>query len=73
MEFGLGLFGLFITYQIASGGPITTISLLDMLVRFGLWIGIIVGIIEAFVQLFRLLRGEPRKSSGNIKEVEASY
>jgi hypothetical protein len=73
MEFGLGLFGLFITYQIASGGPITTISWLDMLIRFGLWIGIIIGSIEALVQLFRLLRGEPRKPSGNIKEVEASY
>lgn len=71
-EFGLHLFSLFITFQIATGGPITTISLLDTIVRFALWIGIIVGAVEAVVQLFRLLQGEPRKPSGKIPGLKAS-
>ena len=72
MELGLSLFGLFITFQIATGGPITTMSWLDNFVRIALWIGIIVGSIDALVKLFRLLRGEPKPPSVNTIGVKAA-
>ncbi len=72
IEFGLSLFGLFITFSIATGGPITTISWIDTLVRFGLWISLIIGSIEAVIQFFRLLQGEPKKPSDSITGLKTS-
>jgi hypothetical protein len=72
LEFGLHLFNLFIIFQIVTGGPITTMAWLDKFIRFGLWIGIVVGSIEALVQLFRLIQGEPKKPSGTLPGLKVS-
>jgi len=56
LEFGLGLFSLVINYQILTGGPITTLSWLNPLIRLGLGIGIIVGVFESIHRLYRILR-----------------
>lgn len=56
LEFGLGLFSLFILYQILTGGPITTMSWLDMIIRFGLGIGLIVGVFESIHSLYKIIR-----------------
>lgn len=67
VELGLGIFGLYIGYRIVTGGPITTITGLNILVRFGIWIGLIVGAIESLGRLFRLVWGRPFISTKNIK------
>jgi hypothetical protein len=73
MEFGLGLFGLYIIYRIATGDAITTMSWLDIFIRFGLWIGIIAGGVEAVVQLSRLLRGQPQEPAGDMPDLKTSH
>jgi hypothetical protein len=67
VEFGLGLFGLYVGYRIVTGGPITTMEWLTILVRVGLWIGLIVGALESIGRLFKLLWGRPFLSTDNIK------
>lgn len=64
MEFGLGVFELFVIYRILQGGPITTISWLNAGVRFFLWVGLIIGGVEAVVRLVRLLIVWPNRQSG---------
>jgi hypothetical protein len=56
VEFGLGLFGLVINYQILTGGPITTMAWLDLIIRFGLGISLIVGVFESIHRLYRIIR-----------------
>jgi hypothetical protein len=56
MEFALGLFSLVINYQILTGGPITTMAWLNLIIRFGLGIGIIVGVFESLYRLYRIIR-----------------
>jgi len=72
MEFGLSLFGLYITYRIATGAAITNMAWLDIFIRFGLWIGIIVGSVEAIVQLSRLLRHYPQPPAGDMPDLKTS-
>lgn len=67
LELGLGLFGMYVTYRIVTGGPITTMEWLTMFVRFGLWIGLIVGGFEALGRLFKLVWGRPFITTENIK------
>jgi hypothetical protein len=73
VEFGLSLFGLYITYRIATGDAITTMAWLDIFIRFGLWIGIIAGSVEAVVQLSRLLRGKPQEPAGDMPDLKTSH
>lgn len=54
-EFLVELFGVYVAYLIFTGGPITFNSGLDMLVRFGLGIAIVVGLISAVVTLVKSL------------------
>lgn len=73
MEFGLSIFGLYIAYHIATGDAITTMSLLDIFIRFGLWIGIIAGSVQAVVQLSRLLRGKSQEPAGDMPDLKTSH
>ncbi len=56
MEFGLGLFSLAINYQILTGGPITTMGWLNLIIRLGLGIGLIVGVFESIHRLYKIIR-----------------
>ena len=56
MEFGLGLISLYINYQILTGGPITTMSWLNLIIQFGLGIGLIVGVFESIHRLYKIIR-----------------
>ncbi len=67
LEFALGLFGLYVGYRIVTGGPIATMAVLTMLARIGIWIGLIVGSIEALGRLFKLVWGRPFITTDNIK------
>ncbi|MCB9423240.1 MAG: hypothetical protein H6667_25815 [Ardenticatenaceae bacterium] len=67
VEFGLGFFGLYVGYRIVTGGPITAFTWLDVLVRFGIWIGLIVGAFESLGRLFKLVWGRPFITTKNIK------
>lgn len=67
LEFGFGLFGLYVGYRIVTGGPIMTIDALTTLVRISIWIGLIVGSFEALGRLFRLVWGRPFITTDNIK------
>jgi hypothetical protein len=50
-EFLVELFGLYVAYLILTGGPITFNTGIDLLVRFGLGIAIVVGLISAIFTL----------------------
>lgn len=67
IEFVVSMFGLYVAYRIATGGPISTIDGMTMLIRFALWISIVVGSIAALGRLFKLLWGRPFISTENIK------
>lgn len=67
LEFGLGLFGMYVAYRIVTGGPITTMDWLTTFVRVALWIGFFAGGFEAIGRLFRLLWGRPFLTTENIK------
>lgn len=67
LEFVLGVFGLYIGYRIVTGGPIATMEWLTILIRVGIWIGLIVGSLEALGRLFKLLWGRPFIVTENIK------
>jgi hypothetical protein len=54
-EYLVELFGLYVTYLILTGGPITFNSGIDLIVRFGLGIAIVVGLISATVNLGKAL------------------
>ncbi len=56
LELALGLFSLYINYQILTGGPITTMSWLDLIIKFGLGIGLIVGVFESIHRLYKIIR-----------------
>jgi hypothetical protein len=66
LEVGVKGFDLFIIYSIATGGAITNFAWLDLFIRFGLWIGFVVGIIEVVVKIFRLLTG---RATGRNKSI----
>lgn len=73
MEFGLGLIGMAITYRIVTGGPITTLSWLDTIVRFFMWIGLLVGGIEAIVRLVRLAQSYFSGPADDVGDLKASF
>lgn len=58
-EFLVELFSIYVAYLIFTGGPITFNSGIDSLVRFGLGIAIVVGLISAVVTLVKSLIVRP--------------
>jgi hypothetical protein len=54
-EFLLSLFGLFVLYRVIIGGPILTMSTLSWLVKGALSIALVVTVIKAVGQAYRLL------------------
>jgi hypothetical protein len=66
-EFGLGLFTLYVMYQIVIGGPIFTLSILTSIMRVVIWIGLVFGVFGAIGQLYRLLLGRPFTPTETIK------
>jgi hypothetical protein len=66
-EFLVEMFGLYVTYLIFSGGPITFNSGIDMLVRFGLGIAIVVGAISAVFTLGKSLLANSGGSEASIR------
>lgn len=59
LEFLLSLFGVYVAYRILNGGPIAAFAPLNWPIRFGLWIAVIIGSIEAALQLLRLVLAQP--------------
>lgn len=59
LEFLLSVFGVYVAYRILNGGPIAAFSPLNWPIRIALWIAVIVGSIEAVVQLLRLVLAQP--------------
>jgi hypothetical protein len=66
-EFLVEMFGLYVTYLIFSGGPITFNSGIDMIVRFGLGIAIVVGAISAVFTLGKSLLANSGSSEASIR------
>jgi hypothetical protein len=66
-EFLVEMFGLYVTYLIFSGGPITFNSGIDMIVRFGLGIAIVVGAISAVFTLGKSLLANSGRSEASIR------
>jgi hypothetical protein len=66
-EFLVEMFGLYVTYLIFSGGPITFNSGIDMIVRFGLGIAIVVGAISAVFTLGKSLLANSGASEASIR------
>jgi hypothetical protein len=54
-EFLLSIFGLFVLYQIITGGPIITLSALSWLVKGALSIAFVVSIFDTLSQAYRLV------------------
>jgi hypothetical protein len=71
LEWGLGLFGLYVGYRIVTGGPILTIDALTTLVRIGIWIGLVVGGFEALGRLFKLVWGRPFITTENVDSIKS--
>jgi hypothetical protein len=61
-EFLVELFGIYVAYLIFTGGPITFNAGLDVFVRFGLGIAIVVGVISAIFTLGKSLLGRVEAS-----------
>jgi hypothetical protein len=66
-EFLVEMFGLYVTYLIFSGGPITFNSGIDMIVRFGLGIAIVVGLISAVFTLGKALVGRATAPEATVR------
>jgi hypothetical protein len=66
-EFLVEMFGLYVTYLIFSGGPITFNSGIDMIVRFGLGIAIVVGAISAVFTLGKSLLANSGAREASIR------
>lgn len=66
-EFLVELFGLYIAYVIFTGGPITFNTGLDMLVRFGIDIAIVAGLISAVFTLGKALLGRASEPEATIR------
>jgi hypothetical protein len=66
-EFLVELFGIYVAYLIYTGGPITFNSGIDMLVRFGLVIAIVVGLISAVFTLGKALVGRATAPEATVR------
>lgn len=71
LEIGTELFGLYVLFLALRVGTFTTVGLLDIVIRFALYIAAIVNVIGVFVKLFRLLTGRavPPSPSGTGRAV----
>lgn len=55
MEIEFGLFGLYVLYRIANGGPILTVDALTVIVRLLLRIALVIAVVDLVAKLYRLL------------------
>lgn len=66
-EFLVEMFGLYVTYLIFTGGPITFNAGIDMIVRFGLGIAIVIGAISAVFTLGKALLADSRSPEAAVR------
>lgn len=64
LELALSLAGLFVLYTIVQNAVIVEIGIVDAIVKFALWIVLGIGVLEAALQLYRLLTGKANNPLG---------
>lgn len=67
-EFGLSLASLFVLYTIVQNAVIAKVSIIDAVVKFAVWIAVIVTVVETAGQLYRLLTGGRKPDSLPVVE-----